>query len=110
MLHRHQRLQHEVLTPTFALTLAGYASLAAFAFRHQPGSDVAAFACLGLTAGGVAMALDAEVRRNGEEWGWRGLYRSFRKRPSREFMTAFGAHLPQMITAAWIAWHWRKHR
>lgn len=97
-------------TPTFALTVAGYIALAAFAFRHQRGSDVAAFACLGLTAGGVAMALDAEVRRNGEVWGWPGLARSFRKKPSKEFMVAFGTHLPQLITAGWIAWHWRKHK
>ncbi len=108
------RLQHELRTPTFALTTIGYLALGIYALRGpnggSHGSDIAAFVCLGLTAGGIAMALDAECRRKGEEWSWAGLHRTFRKRPTKEFVIAFAAHLPQMITAAWIAITWRRGR
>ena len=99
--------RHELQTPTVALTTLGYLALAIYATRRLPGADWAAFVCLGMSAGGVAMALGSEVQRKGEEWGWRGLYRALR-RPSRTFVVAFISHTPQLITAAWLAYHWRK--
>lgn len=99
--------RHELQTPTFALSSIGYLALAVYAMRKLPGSDWAAFVCLGASAGGVAMALGSEVERKGEEWGWRGLYRALR-RPSKTFVITFLAHLPQLVTAAWLAFYWRR--
>ena len=99
--------RHELQTPTAALTAVGYAALAVYAARRLPGADWAAFVCLAAAAGGVAMALGAEVQRKDEEWGWRGLCRALR-RPSRTFVVAFLAHLPQLVTAAWLAFNWRR--
>lgn len=99
--------QHEAQTPTFALSTIGYVALAAYALRRLPGSDWAAFVCLGMSASGVAMALGSEVERKGEEWGWRGLYRAL-QHPSRRFVITFLAHLPQLITAAGLAYSWRR--
>lgn len=101
------QIKHQAQTPTMALSAIGYAALTAYALRRLPGSDWVAFVCLGMSAGGVAMALGGEVARKNEEWGWRGLYRSLRK-PSRTFVIAFTTHLPQLITCCIMAYRWRK--
>ena len=100
-------LRHFVKTPTFALTLAGCALLAAsLADRRARGAEVPAFILLTLAGAAVATALQDEVREQGRVWEWKGIAAALR-RPSRRFLVGFAVHLPQLLAAGLMALAWR---
>ena len=93
-------VHHFLQTPTFALTLFGFAGLLLRPTRF------AAFSALTLTGvGGCAMALSSEVRDKSEIWGWAGLRNALRN-PTREFVRAFCIHLVQALVAGALALSW----
>lgn len=89
-----------LLTPTFALTLAGLALTG----LHLSGHDWAyapAVACLAAPGvGGIAIALYEHVEDVAEEWTWQGIVRAFaRVPPRRSFWAGIVTHLPQALLA-----------
>ncbi len=98
--------KHEIQTPTMAFSTLGFLALfLSWAGVRQ--ADLVAFILLGMAGGGVGMALGGEVKAQGREWGWKGIYKSLRH-PSKEFVVAFFSHLPQLIISALIALKWRR--
>ena len=108
MMMMNPLVKHFAKTPTFALTLAGCALLAAsLADRRAKGAEVPAWLLLTLAGSAVATALQDEVREQGRVWEWRGIVRAMR-RPSRRFLVGFAVHLPQLLTAGLLALAWRR--
>ena len=95
-------------TPSFAFTCVGIISLVLWAIG-VPYADFAAFGSFLLVGCGTAIALWAEVKRDRQAWGWRGLWVALRH-PSRWFLGGFLGHLPQLLIAVAIAILWRQRR
>lgn len=88
-----------VRTPTFALSTAG-AVLAGLALSGQDWAAKPAIVCLATPGvGGVAIALYRQVQAAGEEWGWRGIVRAFRRPLTDDVRRGVTGHLPQALLA-----------
>ncbi len=102
------QFRHLTQTPSFALTILGYAALARSLTRYSRRTDsIAAFIFLGLAGAGTILALQGETRDKRLEWGWLGIMKALR-RPSKTFLISFTTHLPQLLTSMAIALKWRK--
>ena len=101
------KTKHILQTPSFGLSIAGYAALLATLVR-TPGADIFAFGTLLLVGGATITTLQDEVKSQELEWGWEGLVKAMRH-PSKDFLLRFAVHVPQFLTAGVIALRWR-HR
>ena len=102
------QVRHLMQTPSFALTLVGYLALALHAAQLRR-MDTLAFITLGLAGAGTVIALQGEVRDKQLEWGWMGIAKAL-CHPSKRFLISFSTHLPQLITAVFLALSWRGSR
>jgi len=100
-------ISHLMQTPTLAFTSSGILCLVLWFFK-VPFADLAAFIFFVLAGAGTAMALGSEVRRKQQTWGWMGLFKAIRDKPSKFFVTGFFGHLPQLLAAFAIALIWRR--
>ena len=102
------QVRHLMQTPSFALTIVGYLALALPPTGSRK-TSVLAFIMLSLAGAGTVIALQGEVRDKQLEWGWMGIAKALR-RPSKRFLISFTTHLPQFITAMFLALSWRGSR
>lgn len=101
-------MKHILQTPSFGLSIVGYAALLATIVK-TPGTkimDVLAFLCLGLVGAATITTMQDEVKSQGLTWNWGGLIKAMRH-PSKDFLLRFAVHVPQFLTAVVIALRWR---
>lgn len=98
-----------LVTPTFALTLAGLA-LTGLHLSGQDWAYIPSVVCLAAPGvGGVAIAIYEHVEAAAEEWTWRGIVRAFRSTPPRRsFWVGIISHLPQALLALLLVARRRK--
>ena len=101
------KTKHILQTPSFSLSVIGYAALLATLVK-TPGTDIIAFCALCLVGAATITTMQDEVKSQELEWGWEGLVKAMRH-PSKDFLLRFAVHVPQFLTAAVIALRWR-HR
>lgn len=100
-------VRHLMQTPTLAFTSSGILCAVLWFFKVSY-ADLAAFIFFVLAGAGTAMALGSEVRRKRQTWGWMGLFKAIRDKPSKFFISGFFGHLPQLLVAFVIALIWRR--
>ena len=98
-------MKHVLQTPSFSLSIIGYAALLATIVK-TPGMDVLAFMTLCLVGAASITTMQDEVKSQGLMWGWKGLIKAMRH-PSKDFLLRFAVHIPQFLTAVVIALRWR---